>query len=257
MMIVDPTGGLLQMPLSTLRGSIFGDFLIPGLILFVVLGLGALAVGAGLFFLPAWSWAERLNPFPRQHWSWFTAVGYGVALMIWDHGAGNDDRRLVASAALLRRRAGDRARVVAQLGVALSVMAASVIVGDYFVQVSVVQPSVLGGETDGISLLTQYNPHGVFIALEELGFLLMSLSLLCMAPALSKETRLERATRWLFIGGWVVNFVALAGVLLRYGNQRGYLFEVIVISVDWLVLIIGAFLMVPVFRRDAARRALR
>lgn len=32
------------------------------------------------------------------------------------------------------------------------------------------------GETEGITLLTQYNAHGIFIALEELGYLLMSLS---------------------------------------------------------------------------------
>ncbi len=32
------------------------------------------------------------------------------------------------------------------------------------------------GEKEGISLLTQFNPHGIFIALKEVGYLLMSLS---------------------------------------------------------------------------------
>jgi hypothetical protein len=29
----------------------------------------------------------------------------------------------------------------------------------------------MNGETDGLSILTQYNPHGIFIALEEIGYL--------------------------------------------------------------------------------------
>lgn len=83
LLILDPTGGLMKMPLSMLQGSPFHDFLIPGLILCVVLGLGALLVAAGLFFLPVWSWAERLNPVKGLHWSWMAAVSFGVALMVW------------------------------------------------------------------------------------------------------------------------------------------------------------------------------
>ena len=83
MLVLDPTGGLMKVPLSMLHGSPFHDFLIPGLILCVVLGLGALLVAAGLFFLPALLWAERLNPFKGMHWSWMAAVSFGLALMIW------------------------------------------------------------------------------------------------------------------------------------------------------------------------------
>jgi len=83
LLIIDPMGGLLRMPLSMLHGSPFPDFLIPGLILCFVLGLGALLVAAGLFCLPVWSCAERLNPFKGTHWSWTAAVTFGLALMIW------------------------------------------------------------------------------------------------------------------------------------------------------------------------------
>ena len=38
------------------------------------------------------------------------------------------------------------------------------------------QPSILLGETEGFALLTQYNPHGVFIALEDLGYFLMGMA---------------------------------------------------------------------------------
>jgi hypothetical protein len=33
------------------------------------------------------------------------------------------------------------------------------------------------GETDGIALITQYNEHGLFIAMEELGYITMSIAL--------------------------------------------------------------------------------
>jgi hypothetical protein len=35
--------------------------------------------------------------------------------------------------------------------------------------------------------------------------------------------------------------------LLEYGHSRGYLFEIVVISVDWLVLIAGALMAAAVF----------
>jgi hypothetical protein len=150
----------------------------------------------------------------------------------------------------LHARARPERRLVAQFALALSVMAAITIVGDYFLQLAVVQPSLLAGETDGISLLTQYNPHGVFIALEELGYLLMSASLACMAPALSSATRMERAVRWLFVGGLVVCVAALVWFVARYGHGRAYLLEVALISIAWLTLIPGALMMAAVFRRD-------
>jgi hypothetical protein len=83
LLVVDPTGRLMQMPLSMLSGTIFHDFLIPGVILSGMLGLGAFFVAAGLYFRPAWPWAGRLNPCRRMHWSWTAAVGFGAALMIW------------------------------------------------------------------------------------------------------------------------------------------------------------------------------
>ena len=148
----------------------------------------------------------------------------------------------------LHARMGPGGKLFGELGLALSVMAALTLVGDYFVQLAVVQPGVRNAEADGISLLSQYNPHGLFIALEELGYLLLSLSLVCVVPALSRATRLERAIRWLFLTGFVVNVLSLCWFLLRYGHQREYLFEITVISVDWLVLIVCGFLAAAVFR---------
>ncbi len=41
---------------------------------------------------------------------------------------------------------------------------ALVIIADYFSQLTIVMPSLQAGETAGLSLFTQYNPHGFFIA---------------------------------------------------------------------------------------------
>lgn len=64
--------------------------------------------------------------------------------------------------------------IISQIGLSFALLATLVLVGDYFVQFSVVPISLMSGETEGITLLTQYNAHGVFIVLEELGYLLMS-----------------------------------------------------------------------------------
>jgi len=83
MLVLDPTGGRMQMPLSMLKGSPFPNFLIPGLILCIVLGLGAFVVLACLLSRPDWAWAERLNPIKGQHWTWAASAAFGLALMIW------------------------------------------------------------------------------------------------------------------------------------------------------------------------------
>lgn len=64
-----PDGSAVAMPLSWLEGSPFSDYLIPGLILLVVLGLGALLVFVGLL--------------RRVAWGWWGSVALGVALVIW------------------------------------------------------------------------------------------------------------------------------------------------------------------------------
>jgi hypothetical protein len=176
--------------------------------------------------------------FPRDYGWMFSAV---PATLLY-----------VAFMLALQARVRPERRLVGELGVVLCVMGALTLLGDYAIQLAVIQPSLLAGETDGISLLTQYNPHGVFIALEELGYLFMSGSLACMALALPSSTRLEQAVRWLFAAGLVAALAALAYFMIQYGHRREYLFEIAVISIVWLTLIPGTFMMAAVFRRDIA-----
>ena len=107
-------------------------------------------------------------------------------------------------------------------------------------------PSLQAGETEGLSLFTQYNPHGLFIAGEAFGYLAMSLALLFAAPVFAGG-RIERAIRWLFVGGFVLAVAALVGLWIVGGDLIA--FEVAVLSINWIVLIASGVLLSVVFRR--------
>ncbi len=69
LMILSPQGNVMQMPLSMLRGSPFRDFLVPGIILFTINGLGQ-ALAAVLCFTQ-----HRLAA--------YCGAMFGLGLMIW------------------------------------------------------------------------------------------------------------------------------------------------------------------------------
>lgn len=135
------------------------------------------------------------------------------------------------------------------IGVCFAVITAAVIMVDYFMQLTIIQPSLLKGETVGLSLLSQYNPHGVFIALEALGYLMMSVAFVFAAVAFTGQDWVERTIRWLFMAGFTLAVGLLIVLSLRYGNDLDYRFEVVVIAIDWTVLIIAGGLLSVVFKR--------
>ena len=59
------------------------------------------------------------------------------------------------------------------LSISFTLISSTVLLIAYFTQFSVVPISVMKGETEGIALLTQYNEHGLFIGMEELGYITM------------------------------------------------------------------------------------
>jgi len=82
-LIAAPDGGVVKMPVSYLAGSPFHDYLVPGIVLFVVLGLGPLLAAVALLRRPTARALAALNPFPGQHWSWTLSGVVGVALLVW------------------------------------------------------------------------------------------------------------------------------------------------------------------------------
>lgn len=125
-----------------------------------------------------------------------------------------------------------------------------ILITDYFIQVTVIQPSLLLGETDGVSMLTQYNPHGLFIVLEELGYLLMSISFLFVAFVFEKSNKAENQTRWVFLSGSLLSIISLVVICLTLGIKREYIFEIIIITINWFVLFITGFLVAKIFKNQ-------
>jgi hypothetical protein len=126
---------------------------------------------------------------------------------------------------------------------------AALILSDYLIQIAVVQPSLLDGQLSGLSLFSQYNPHGIFIALEDGGYSLIGLAFLFSGLSLGSLTRLERVVRRLL----VISGAAVVGVLvtfaLIFGKDLEYRFEVIALSVDLGVLVVAGVLLGVLFKR--------
>ena len=155
----------------------------------------------------------------------------------------------MALALALYHTAPSGRKPAAHAGLICAAASGMVLFADYFVQVSVVQPSLLAGETDGIALLTQYNPHGLFVVFEEIGYLLMSLSFLCFSFLFPAKNRLEAGLRHTLRAAFWLSVLSFAGICIALGLHREYLFEVAVISIDFLALIVFGFLAARRFRR--------
>jgi len=135
------------------------------------------------------------------------------------------------------------------ISVNFALLTTAVLLVDYFIQYTVIPISMMKGQTDGIALLTQYNGYGIFIALEELGFILMSLSFLFLSPLFSNRTRLEKTLKWLYAAPAPLIFLSFVYYAVQYGLDRSYRFEVAAITVDWLATIIIGILSTIYFQR--------
>lgn len=82
-LIISPTGEMIGMPLSLLKNSPFGSFLIPGSILFTIFGLFPILLTFALIKKPDSRLAERLNFFRDMRWAWTFTVYTAFALIIW------------------------------------------------------------------------------------------------------------------------------------------------------------------------------
>ena len=83
-LIISPSGKLLGgLPLSILERSPFNDFLVPGIILFVVLGIIPSLLVFALLKKPSSVFAERFNFFKDMHWAWTFSIYVAFALIIW------------------------------------------------------------------------------------------------------------------------------------------------------------------------------
>jgi hypothetical protein len=183
-------------------------------------------------------YTDIVSRFPRDYFWMYPAIFLSLAYYV-----------LMVS---IHHLAAPGKKIFSHIGSSFALITAAVLGINYFLQVSVIQPSLLQGETDGIALLSQFNAHGVFIVLEEIGFSMMSLSFLCMAPVFAGST-IERVIRWLFVGGFMLTVLALAAYSIQFGLYREYRFEVATITINWLLLLIAGPMVSVVFRRAMSK----
>lgn len=158
----------------------------------------------------------------------------------------------VVLAGCIHASIGISRRVSSLVGLCLASIAAGIITLDYFTQFQVVVPSLLRGESGGLALFTQYNPHGFFIALEDLGYLMLSAAFLFVGAAFGNGTRLELAIRWTFIGAAMLAFACFAGMTWRFGFDVEYRFEVAIITITWTALVVAGVLLTFFFLRSGS-----
>lgn len=68
-LVLDPSGDTMEMPTAWLEGTPFADYLVPGVVLFALFGVGSFVVVYGVV--------------RRTAWAWHAAVGLGAAQVGW------------------------------------------------------------------------------------------------------------------------------------------------------------------------------
>ncbi len=158
----------------------------------------------------------------------------------------------IALVACISYLASADARLYGQVGLAVAVVSATALVLAYSLQLAVVQPSLLAGETGGVSLISQYNPHGVFIALETVGYFTMGVAFFFAASALDKGTRPLRAARFVYRLCAALAVGSLIVLAALYGRNLDYRYEVAALVIDCVALIVSGVLLSLAWRRPKA-----
>ncbi|MEH6745286.1 MAG: hypothetical protein V7670_00475 [Maribacter arcticus] len=83
LLIISPTGEMLGLPITEFKNLPFQNFMIPGIILFTVLGIIPLLLIPALIKKPDSRLADRLNLFKDMHWSWTYSIYVAFALIGW------------------------------------------------------------------------------------------------------------------------------------------------------------------------------
>jgi hypothetical protein len=177
------------------------------------------------------------------------AAAYVPRDYLWMYPAALVSVTFIVLVACIHRHAKDHVKAFSLVALCLAALGAALILPDYVIQIAVVQPSLLDGQVSALSLFSQYNPHGIFIALEDGGYSLMGLAFLFSGLSLGSLTRLERVVRRLLLISGVAVIGVLVSLALIFGKDLEYRFEVIALSIDWIVLVVAGVLLCVLFKR--------
>ena len=82
-LIISPSGKLMGMPLALLDPSPFTNYLIPGIILFLVLSIIPILLIIALLRKRTSKFAEQFNFCPDMHWAWSYTIYIAFILIFW------------------------------------------------------------------------------------------------------------------------------------------------------------------------------
>ena len=82
-LMISPEGELIGLPLSVFKNMPFTNYLIPGIILFSILGLIPSLLIIALLKKPESKIAEQINIFKDMHWSWTYSIYIAFSLIGW------------------------------------------------------------------------------------------------------------------------------------------------------------------------------
>jgi len=190
---------------------------------------GPLAAGQRILY----PYTNILERFPRDYYWMYPALLMMLVFIVY--------------LATIDKYAAPGRKVYGRISLIFGAMAAGILFTDYFVQLTVIQPSLLNGELEGIALLSQYNPHGIFIALEEAGYLLMAVAILFLAPVFAGRGKVKGALRWTAVLNFLLAIISLAIITAIYGISREYIFEIAIITLDFASLLILGLLSARLF----------
>lgn len=183
----------------------------------------------------SYPYTEIVSRFPRDYFWMYPAMVLSIVTIILF--------------ACLHLGTPNEKRIFSLISLLFAILSSSILLIDYFVQVSFVQPSLLLGETDGISLLTQFNPHGLFIVFEELAYILLAIAFLFVGNIFGSNS-LNKTLKIIFQFSGTLILLSFIGISTYYGLQREYRFEVFSISIAWLTLIINGSLLSQYFKES-------
>jgi hypothetical protein len=162
---------------------------------------------------------------PVSFYWMYPAIGMLIAVVVF-----------VASLTAVQRSVS---RLLVTLALAFTVIGTSILLADYAIQLAVVAPSLLHGEGAAVVGLSLFNPHGVFVALEDVGYWVLGFAFIGVAAALGATSRAERIGRYVFLVGGVLAVGALPILIVALGPDLGYTYEIVVITVVDLTVAVG------------------
>ena len=140
-------------------------------------------------------------------------------------------------------------RLAPVLALVFTLIGTSVLIVDYAIQLAVVAPSLLHGDGPAVVALSLFNPHGAFVALEDVGYWTLGLAFLGIAATINGASRAERFAHVVFLVGGILAVGALPAFVVMLGADLGYAYEIFVITVVDLALVVGGACVALAFRR--------